>query len=278
MLAAAKIAIVLHGAFVEFVSTIVELFAVVAKRLHLIGGEWLEIAQDRQVLIEDFHGIDAADGRGNGQTHGVRKGFGGGECAVRYGLARTPHALHSEDRDAALIGDGQDAVFKAAKARIQWIERNLDNIEGIAASEHLQIDRRVLVSVESDEADLSLLLCFGKGFENTIVRVDQFGVIVVDDLVNLPDIEMIGLQPVQRCLQHTHRSFPITVRAGGAHDDNVLSHALESEAKLLFAEASVKLPGIVEDVDAMVDGFGNHTVHFSLIGNGAEMKAAHAQD
>jgi hypothetical protein len=28
----------------------------------------------------------------------------------------------------------------------------------------------------------------------------------------------------------------------------------------------------------MVDGFGNHLVHLSLISNGAEMEAAHAQD
>ncbi|MEA2262251.1 MAG: hypothetical protein QOJ51_5076, partial [Acidobacteriaceae bacterium] len=76
MLTASKIAVVLQCAFVEFVSTIVELFAVVAEGLHLIGGERLEIAQDRQILIEDFHGIDAADGRGDGQAHGVRKRFG----------------------------------------------------------------------------------------------------------------------------------------------------------------------------------------------------------
>jgi hypothetical protein len=47
VLAAAKIAVVLQCAFVEFVSTIVELFAVVAERLHLIGGEGLKVTQDR---------------------------------------------------------------------------------------------------------------------------------------------------------------------------------------------------------------------------------------
>jgi hypothetical protein len=37
-------------------------------------------------------------------------------------------------------------------------------------------------------------------------------------------------------------------------------------------------PGIVEDVDAMVRRFGNHIVDFSLICDGGEMEAAHAQD
>src|SRR6202022_15112 len=137
----------------------------------------------------------------------------------------------------------------------------------------------VLVSVESHEADLPLLLCPGKGFENTIVPVDQFGVIVVDDLVNLPDIEMISLQTGKRRIQHAHRNVLIgAMRADGAHDDDVISFAFEGYAKLLFAEASVKLPGIVEDVDAVVDGFGNHIVHLGLISDGAEMEAPHAQD
>jgi len=279
VLAAAKIAVVLQCAFVKFVSTIVELFAVVTERLHLIGGERLKIAQDRQILVEDFHGIDAADGSGDGQTHGVGKRFGRCECTIRDDLARPAHALHSQDRDAALIGDRQDVVFKAAETRVQWIERHLDNIESIAAVEHLQIDRGVLVSVEAHETDLPLLLCPGKGLENTFARVDQFGVIVVDNLVNLPDIEMIGLQTGQRRIQHAHRNVLIgAMRADGAHDDDFVSFAFKGDAKLLFAEASVKLPGIVEDVDAVVDGFGNHIVHLSLIGNGAEMETANAQD
>jgi hypothetical protein len=47
VLAAAKVAIVLQCALVEFVPAIVELFAVIAECLHFFGGEWLKIAQDR---------------------------------------------------------------------------------------------------------------------------------------------------------------------------------------------------------------------------------------
>jgi hypothetical protein len=38
-------------------------------------------------------------------------------------------------------------LFKAAEGGVEWIERHLDNIESIAAVEHLQVDRRVLVFV-----------------------------------------------------------------------------------------------------------------------------------
>jgi hypothetical protein len=82
-----------------------------------------------------------------------------------------PPMLFIQDRHTAPTGDGQDIVFKAAETRIQRIERHLDNIKSIATVEHLQIDRSVLVSVESHEADLPLLLCPSKGFENTIQDV-----------------------------------------------------------------------------------------------------------
>jgi hypothetical protein len=115
VLAAAKIAVVFQGAFVEFVSTIVELFAAIAERLHLPRSERPKIAQDREILVEDFHGIDAADGRGDGQAHSVGKCFGGSECAIRDTLSGPAYALHSCDSDAALIGNGQDVAFEAAK-------------------------------------------------------------------------------------------------------------------------------------------------------------------
>jgi hypothetical protein len=279
MLAAAKITVVLQRAFVEFVSTIVELFSMITKCLHLISGERLEIAQDSQILVENFHGIHAADGRGNGEAHSVRKCFGGSECALRDDLAGAAHALHSQDRDAASIGSGQDVGFKTAEPGVQWIKRHLNHIESIAAVEHLQMDSRVLVPIESHEADLPLLPCVRKCCENTIVRVDQFGVVVVDDLVDLPDVQMIGLQTGKRRIQHAHGNILIgTMRTGGTHHDDFFSSAFESDTKLLFAEASVKLPGIVENVDAVVDGFGNHIVHLSLVSNGAEMEAPHTQD
>src|SRR6202044_1560170 len=107
----------------------------------------------------------------------------------------------------------------------------------------------------------------------------QRGVIVVDDLMNLPDVEVIGAQTGKRRIQHAHRNVLIgTMRTDGAHHDDFVSFAFEGDAKLLFAEASMKLPCIVEDVDAVVDGFGNHSIHLGLISNGAEMEATHAQD
>jgi hypothetical protein len=122
--------------------------------------------------------------------------------------------------------------------------------------------------------------CFAlvRVFENTVARIDQFWVIVVNDLVDLPDIEVIGLSRLSGASSMRIRSFPIRMRGDGAHDDDVVSFSFDANAKLLFAEAFVKLPGIVEDIDAVVDGFGDHVVHLSLIRNSAEMEAADAHD
>src|SRR5258708_2871618 len=141
------------------------------------------------------------------------------------------------------------------------------------------MDSRVLVPVEADEAHLALLLRLGKGFENAIGPVNQFRIIVVDDLVNLPHIEVIGLQTNKRRFQHAHGKVLLAaMRADAAHNDGLVSPSLESNAKTLFTETAEIFPCIVKDVDAVVDRSGNHVVDFSLISDGGKMEAAHAQN
>jgi hypothetical protein len=90
--------------------------------------------------------------------------------------------------------------------------------------------------LEADEAHLALLFRLGKGFENSIGGVNYFGV-VVDNLVNLPDIEMVGLEPHKRFLQHAHRDILFAAMgADAAHNNDTVSPSLESDAKPFFAE------------------------------------------
>jgi hypothetical protein len=50
------------------------------------------------------------------------------------------------------------------------------------------------VSGEANEADLALLFCRKQRFGLAIRRENQIRIVVIDHLVNLPEIEMIGLQ------------------------------------------------------------------------------------
>ena len=61
----------------------------------------------------------AFNGCGNRKAHGAGEGLGGGESAFRDEFAGTAHALHSQDRDSALVGDGQNVVLKATEVWLQ---------------------------------------------------------------------------------------------------------------------------------------------------------------
>jgi len=60
----------------------------------------------------------------------------------------------------------------------------------------------ILVAGKADEADLALLLRAIEGLEHATLGVRQLGIVVVDDAVDLPHVQVIGLQPPQRLLEH----------------------------------------------------------------------------
>jgi hypothetical protein len=48
------------------------------------------------------------------------------------------------------------------------------------------------------------------------------------------------------------------------HNDRLIAFAFERSSQPLFAHAFVIFPGIVEEVDAVVQRLRNHVVHFTL--------------
>ena len=61
---------------------------------------------------------------------------------------------------------------------------------------------RILVPGEANESRLPLLLGLIKRLEHATFGVSKFRVVVVDDSMNLPEIEMIGAEPAQRLFEH----------------------------------------------------------------------------
>ena len=138
---------------------------------------------------------------------------------------------------------------------------------------------RVLVAVEADETHFALLFRLSKSFEDAIGRVDELGIVAVDHFVNLPNIEVVGLEAYKRLLEHSHGNILFAaMRADAAYKDDTVSLSFESYPKPFLAEPIEIFPGIVEDVDAMVHGFGDHIIDFRLVPGRGEMEAAHAQD
>ena len=57
---------------------------------------------------------------------------------------------------------------------------------------------------EADESDLAFFLGSIKRFQDAAFGVGQLRVVVVNDAVDLPEVQMIGLIPPQRVLEHLH--------------------------------------------------------------------------
>jgi len=80
------------------------------------------------------------------------------------------------------------------------------------------------------------------------------GIILKNDAVNLPEIEVVGLQPPQRLLELPHRSPGIAaVRADLGHQEHAVATILDRLPHPHLALAVVILPRVVEERDAGID-------------------------
>ncbi len=130
---------------------------------------------------------------------------------------------------------------------------------------------------EADEADLALLLRLIERFDHAVLREDQIGIVVVDYFVNLPDVQMIGLQTAERFVQHAHGDVLIApMRADLGHQDHLVAFPLERVAEPHFTFAVVIIPGVVEEVDSGIDRFGNDAVGDVIAFRAAQMVSADA--
>src|SRR3954465_2310648 len=89
--------------------------------------------------------------------------------------------------------------------------------------EHSQMNRGIFMSRESNCADLALLLRLEECFRNAVRREDEVGIILIDDFVNLPDVEVVRLQAAERFLKHSHtHSLVAAVSADLGHNDRLI--------------------------------------------------------
>jgi hypothetical protein len=169
MLLATDFAVILCRHFEELQAAVgSEEAALVAQSLHLGGRERFEVYRDFEILVEDLHGVHAADGGGHGKAHGVAESLFGGDCAVAHEFAATSQAFHTKSGDAAAGGFGQDLGFEAAKSGVATIERHLHGVEGEIVGQHAEMNFGILVTGEAEEADLALLPGGDKSFGDAV--------------------------------------------------------------------------------------------------------------
>jgi len=89
--------------------------------------------------------------------------------------------------------------------------------------EHRQVNARPLVAGEPEEADLTLFPGAHQRLDHSVGCEVTFGIVVVDALVDLPQVQVVGLQAPQRLFELTHRFDPTAaVRADLGHEEHLV--------------------------------------------------------
>ena len=83
-------------------------------------------------------------------------------------LAAAAHALHAKHGDSARFAPPATLGFEAAEGGVETIQRHLHGVERKVVREHSQMNAGILVTCESDEANLALLLCLDECFGCTV--------------------------------------------------------------------------------------------------------------
>ncbi len=226
-----------------------------AKGLHFALGERGESLCDLKVLLEGNHVGEAGDGCGDRQRHGVAQQLLSGENAFLDGFGAATDGLHAEHRDAALFEYGKDFLLEAelVERPIEGVQRHLDSVEREARIEHGEVNFGVLVAGEAYEADLTFFFGFYKGFCSSARADEEVGVVCEADSVNLPEVDVIGLQPAQALFEHLSGECAVAaMRADLGHQEGLVTPSFEAFAEPVLGLAAAILPATVIKDDAAV--------------------------
>ena len=87
----------------------------------------------------------------------------------------------------------QHLLLEAAEAGVEPVQRQLAAVEREVVRQHLEVDGRILVTGEADVAHLALRARLLERLDDAAAREVALGLVVVDALVNLPQVEVVGL-------------------------------------------------------------------------------------
>src|ERR1700722_12048103 len=138
--------------------------------------------------------------------------------------------------------------------------------------------RRTLMARESDEANLAVFLGLNQRLRRAVRANKQIGIVFEGDAVDLPQIQMIGLESAQRFFEHPHRQRLIApVRANLRHQENLVALSFEARAHPDFAFPAMIFPAIVEEIDPAVDRLRNQADGRLLVFGIAQMVPSESQ-
>ena len=130
---------------------------------------------------------------------------------------------------------------------------------------------------KSDVAHLSRLACFEGRLQPALLE-HPVRIVVVDDLVKLPQVDPVGAEPAQAVVEALHRARMIALAVLG-HEEHLVAPAVRQRASHdLLGAAIVVIPAVVEEGDAFVDGGVHDADGLARILHGADVPSAEAED
>ena len=215
---------------------------------------------------------------GDGLGEGVAAAVLGGEAVNADELAVAAKGLHAEASDAALIEQRKKFRFEAAEGAVEGADGHLAGVPLEVKVEHGAEDVRALVAGEADVANETALAGFKGGLDGAARFEDPLGVVVVVDLVELPEVEVVHLEAAEAVIELGAGGFGVASTDLG-HKEDVVAATLDGAAVALLADAVAVVPGGVEEGNAGVDGGGDDAGGF-IVGDRrtGEVAAAETDD
>ena len=149
-------------------------------------------------------------------------------------------------------------------------------VEGLG--EHLEMNAWVFVAGETDVADLAFFPSFESGLHTALLK-HPIRIVVVVVLVELPEINVVGLEAAQAFFEIALAAGVVALAVLG-HQEDLLAVTVGGEgvAHDFLGATVVIVPSVVEEVDALIDRAVHDAVGFLLVLDRADVPAAEAND
>src|ERR1700722_9653101 len=136
----------------------------------------------------------------------------------------------------------------------------------------------ILMASESYEADLAIFLSLLQRFSGAVLADEEFRVVIERHAVDLPEIEMIGLQAAEGFFEHLESEAGVAAMgASFGHQENFVAAAFEAGTHPNFSLAAAIFPAVVEEGHSAVDCLMNDFNGSFLVGGVPKMVAAKAE-
>src|SRR5262245_53966681 len=140
------------------------------------------------------------------------------------------------------------------------------------------MNARIFVAGKADVADFARFLRFESRFQPSFFD-NPVGIAIVDHLMKLPQIDAVGTKAPQALLEILFRAFVIAL-AVFRHEKNLIAPSAggKSLTHPLFRTAVMVVPGVIEEVNPLVDGRMHNLNRFVFFLDGSDVPATQAEN